>query len=97
MKPPLRNAATKDANRILWKYVDGGLAPVDESLAVDCAASEPGFDSPCNNKPAWVLEDYYGYNPTCHTHMGRVSLNMLTAYEAEDSSLTVIYHRYKGV
>ncbi len=79
-----------------WGYVDGGIAPT-VPVAVDCAASEPDFDSPCYNKPSWVLEDYHGYHPTCHTHMGRVSLDLLSKYASDDTNLTVIYHRYKGV
>lgn len=96
MKPPNRNAAAKDANTMQWQIVDGGLAPL-VPVAVDCAGSEPGYDDACYNKPVWVLEDYYGYNPTCHTHLGKVSLNLLTAYaDGEGSGFTVVYHRYKG-
>lgn len=89
------NDATKAANRLQWGYVEGGFAPT-RSEAVDCAASEPGFDRPCHNKPAWVLEDYHGYYPTCHTHMGRVSLDLASQYD-DDTSFSVVYHRYKGV
>lgn len=96
MKFPQRNDATKAANRMQWQRVEDGLAPLVPA-AVDCGGSDPGFDAPCYNKPAWVLEDYYGYNPTCHQHLGKVSLNLLTAYpEDNDTNFTVVFHRYRG-
>lgn len=92
----LWNDATKTANRLEWCPTGDGLAPTDP-VSVDCAGSEPGYDHPCYNKPAWVLEDFHGYYPTCNVHLGKVSFALTRAYEDDDTNFAVYFHRYKGV
>lgn len=90
------NDATKAANRVQWMRLSDGLAPLNQ-ISVDCAASDAGNGEPCYFKPVWVLEDYYGYHPTCLAHMGKVSLDIASQYQASDSDFAVYYLRYKGV
>jgi hypothetical protein len=90
------NNATHHANRLGWAPLTGGLAPT-APVAVDCVANDPGYNGFCHNKPTWVLEDFYGYHPTCQTHMGEVALGVTSQYESSDSAFSVVFHRYKGV
>lgn len=81
---------------VQWTYVDGGLAPTTP-IKVDCKATDPGgLRGACYQKPAWVIEDFNGYHPTCRNHIGEVTLSMLGEFSEDDSGLTAVFHRYKG-